>query len=82
MVKLRMTRMGKTNRPFYRLVAIDSKKRRDGRAIEYLGHYDPLKDGENFVVDRERVIYWLDNGAQPSESVASLLQRQGIYASK
>jgi small subunit ribosomal protein S16 len=50
--------------------------------VEYLGHYDPLKENETLVVDRERVIHWLDNGAQPSETVAKLLQKQGIYAGK
>jgi small subunit ribosomal protein S16 len=75
--------MGKRNRPFYRIVAIDSRTSRDGRAIEYLGHYDPLKKkGNATVVDRERVIHWLDQGAQPSESVAKLLRKQGIYTGK
>jgi len=80
LVKLRLTRMGKKNRPFYRLVAIDARKQRDGRAIEYLGHYDPLKEDDPVTLNRERVIYWLDKGAQPTESVVKLLQRQGIHA--
>jgi len=74
--------MGKKNRPFFRIAAQDSRSQRDGRAVEYLGHYDPLKETDNLTVDRERVIYWLDKGAQPTPSVAQLLQKQGIYAGK
>lgn len=82
MVRLRLTRMGKRNRPFYRLIAIDSRKQRDGRAIEYLGHYDPLKETDAVVIDREKVVAWLDKGAQPTQTVANLLRRQGIHTGK
>ena len=74
--------MGKKNRPFYRLVAIDARSQRDGRAVEYLGHYDPLKEENAVVINRERVVYWLDKGAQPSDTVAKILRKQGIYVGK
>ena len=74
--------MGKRNRPFYRLAALDAHAQRDGRAIEYLGTYDPFNEKQPVTVDRERVIFWLERGAQPTESVASLLRKQGISAKK
>ena len=82
MLRLRLTRMGKKHRPFYRLAAIDSRAQRDGRAIEHLGHYDPFNEDNSIVIDRERVVYWLDKGAQPSETVAKLLRKQGIHVGK
>ena len=82
MLRLRLTRMGKKNRPFYRLVAIDARSQRDGRAVEYLGHYDPLKEENAVVINRERVVYWLDKGAQPSDTVAKILRKQGINVGK
>ena len=79
-VKLRLKRMGRTHRPFYRLNAIDSRSPRDGRAIEQLGTYDPInKDKEKqFSANIERCRYWLDHGAIPSETVSSLLKRSGL----
>ena len=74
--------MGKKNRPFYRLVAIDARSQRDGRAVEYLGHYDPLKEENAVVINRERVVYGLDKGAQPSDTVAKILRKQGINVGK
>jgi small subunit ribosomal protein S16 len=79
-VRLRMTRMGRRHRPFFRINAIDSRTPRDGTILEKLGHYDPLeKDrSKQIVLDHERVKYWLDNGAVPSDSVSEILLRQGI----
>jgi len=79
-VKLRLKRMGRSNHPFFRLSAIDSRSPRDGRVIEELGHYDPRnKDqGKQFVVKLDRCRYWLDTGAIPSETVSSLLKRSGV----
>jgi len=79
-VKIRMTRMGRRHRPFFRINAIESRAPRDGRILEKLGHYDPLeKDGEKqIVIKRERVEYWLGQGAVPSDTVAQILLRQGI----
>ena len=73
-VKLRLTRVGKTKQPQYRIVATDSRSPRDGRFIEILGHYNPLTDPSTLVVDREKVDKWLSKGAQPSERVAKLLK--------
>ena len=79
-VKLRLKRMGRANLPFYRLNAVDSRAPRDGRVIEELGYYDPRNKAQDkqvvFKIDRCR--YWLDTGAIPSETVSSLLKKQGV----
>ena len=78
MVVLRLKRMGRRHRPFYRIHAIDRRSPRDGRTIEQLGHYDPLAPEDRQVkVNVERADYWLSVGAQPSRTVASLLKRVG-----
>jgi small subunit ribosomal protein S16 len=79
-VKIRMTRMGRRHRPFFRINAVDSREPRDGRILEKLGHYDPIeKDpAKQIVLDSERVKYWLDKGAIPSDTVSQILLRQGI----
>lgn len=77
-VKLRLRRMGNVNRPFYRLVAIDSRMRRDGRSVEELGHYDPLKRPAIVKFKEEPVLSWLARGAEPSPTVRELLREQGI----
>jgi small subunit ribosomal protein S16 len=79
-VKLRMMRMGRRNRPYFRINAIDSRTPRDGKIIEKLGHYDPIeKDlSKQIVLNTERVKYWLDNGAIPSDTVAEILLKLGI----
>jgi small subunit ribosomal protein S16 len=79
-VKLRMTRMGRRHRPFFRINAVESRTPRDGRVLEKLGHYDPIeKDpAKQIVLDKERAQYWLDKGAIPSDTVSQILLRQGI----
>jgi small subunit ribosomal protein S16 len=79
-VKLRLKRTGRRHLPCYRLNAIDSRAPRDGRVIEELGSYDPLqKEPEKQIsFKRERIEYWLSVGAQPSETVANLLEKAGI----
>ncbi len=77
-VKLRLRRMGNTNRPFYRIVAIDERKRRDGRAIEELGWYDPVKQPATTTLKEEAILSWLDRGATPSETVGRLLRSHGV----
>ena len=74
-VRLRLTRMGRKKKPFYRIVAADSRAPRDGRNIETLGWYDPMANPSGLKVDLERVDYWLGVGAKPSETVASLISR-------
>jgi small subunit ribosomal protein S16 len=75
MVRLRMTRMGRKKRPFYRIVAADSRSPRDGRNIETLGWYDPMTKPSGLKLDIERVDYWLGQGASPSDTVGRLIQR-------
>ena len=79
-VVLRLKRFGRRNRPFYRICVMDRHTRRDGRAIEELGHYSPIdpKKGKHFVLNVERARYWLSVGAQPSRTVASFLRASGI----
>ena len=79
-VKLRLKRMGRRHLPCYRLNAIDSRAPRDGRVIEELGLYDPLQKepDKQISIKRERIEYWLSVGAQPSKTVASLLEKAGI----
>ena len=74
-VKIRMKRVGAKNAPVFRIVVADSRSPRDGKFIEELGTYQPLKKGENFKMDLERAKYWLSKGAQPSDTVASFLKK-------
>ena len=74
-VRLRLARMGRKKRPFYRIVAADQRKPRDGRFIERLGYYDPMKEPNDLKVDLERVDYWLSQGASPSETVNTLIKK-------
>lgn len=78
MVKIRLTRMGKRKMPFYRVVVMDSKKRRDGAYIESLGFYDPMSETGITKVDTEKAIEWLLKGAQPTDSVRSILRKHGV----
>ena len=78
-VKLRLTRRGKKKQPFYRIVATDSRVKRDGKYIEKIGHYNPQTDPAEIVIDEERAFYWLKNGAIPSDTVKSLLSKKGIW---
>lgn len=81
-VRIRMTRLGRKNRPFFRVGVYDVRTRRDGEPVEVLGTYDPLgtqgKDSEHVKLDMERVKYWLSVGAIPSEVMASILKKEGI----
>jgi small subunit ribosomal protein S16 len=79
-VRLRLKRMGRRHRPFYRIAAIDTRHPRDGRTIEELGIYDPeeKEPTKQIRLERERIEYWLKVGAQPSDTVRDLLKRNGI----
>ena len=72
-VKLRLKRMGSKQKPFYRIVAADSRSPRDGRFIETVGTYNPIKDKSATTINEERVMYWLNNGAEPTDTVRSIL---------
>ena len=78
MVKLRSQRYGKTKAPFYRIVATDSRNPRDGRFIEIVGTYNPLTNPATVNLDEEKVLKWLELGAKPTDTVRSLLSKQGI----
>ena len=77
-VKIRLRRMGQKKAPFYRIVAADSRAPRDGRFIEILGFYNPRSNPVEIKVDEEKVLKWLNNGAQPSDTVRSILSKEGI----
>ena len=72
---IRLKRMGSNKKPFFRIVVADRQFPRDGRFIEELGHYDPLKKENNVTLDKERINYWISKGAKPSETVQSILKK-------
>lgn len=77
-VKLRLKRMGSKQKPFYRIVAADSRSPRDGKFIELVGTYNPIKGQEVVSIDEEKALKWLNNGAEPTETVRNILSKQGI----
>ena len=77
-VKLRLRRLGRKKRPIYGVVAADSRSPRDGRYIEDLGRYSPVSEPAEIKLERDRILYWLGQGAQPSDTVKSLLSSEGI----
>jgi small subunit ribosomal protein S16 len=79
-VKLRLMRMGKKKQPTYRIVATDARSPRDGRFIEIVGHYDPRHEPSTIVVKNDRAVAWLQQGAQPTETVRKLLEVSGAWA--
>lgn len=81
-VKIRLRRVGTKNVPIYRIVVADGRSPRDGRFIENIGTYDPRKAGENFKVDLERAKVWIKKGAQPSDTVRSILKKAEQALSK
>jgi small subunit ribosomal protein S16 len=74
-VKIRMKRVGTKNTPVYRVVVADSRSPRDGKCIEEIGTYQPLKPGDNFTLKLDRAQYWISKGAQPSDTVASFIKK-------
>jgi small subunit ribosomal protein S16 len=76
--KIRLMRMGRKKRPFYRVVVADSKARRDGRFIEILGYYNPLVEPAEVKIDEEKALKWLSDGAIPTDTVKNILSRAGI----
>lgn len=79
-VKIRMKRVGAKNAPVFRIVVADSRSPRDGKFIEELGTYQPLKKGNNYSLNLERANYWVSKGAQPSETVASFMKKSNKAA--
>jgi small subunit ribosomal protein S16 len=78
MVKIRLRRMGRRNRPFYRVVVADSRSPRDGKFIDIIGHYNPLTEPATISIDGEKALKWLSYGAQPTDTVRRLLAKLGI----
>jgi small subunit ribosomal protein S16 len=79
-VKLRLTRVGKTKQPQYRVIAADSRRARDGRFIEILGQYNPRTEPSTITIDNDKAVKWLMEGAQPTERVRKLLEISGAWA--
>ena len=79
-VVMRLARYGAKKRPFYRIVVADSRCPRDGRFLEILGTFNPLRETENLEINQEKAVSWLKKGVQPSTTVKSLLKKKGIEA--
>ena len=78
-VKIRLSRQGKKKAPFYRLVVADSRSPRDGKFIELIGTYNPMTEPASVTINEERALYWLKEGALPSDTARGLLKKQGIW---
>ncbi len=78
MVKIRLKRMGMKKKPFYRVIVADERSPRDGRFIEEIGYYDPMKKPSDIKIDKEKAMDWMKKGAQPTDSVRILLKRSGV----
>ncbi|MBW2437394.1 MAG: 30S ribosomal protein S16 [Desulfobacterales bacterium] len=79
-VRIRLARHGAKKKPFYRIVVADGESPRDGKFLEKVGTYDPLKDPAEITLNPDRIKYWIDKGAIPSDTVKSLFQKEGIFA--
>ena len=79
MVRIRLSRRGKKRQPLYRVVVADQKAKRDGRFIEHIGNYNPHTDPSTYNIDEARALHWLSVGAQPSDAVRRLLDKQGTF---
>ena len=78
MVKMRLTRLGDKKSPFYRIVVVDGRQARDGKYIDKIGHYNPITDPAELVIDADKAKDWLAKGVQPTETVKSLLVKAGV----
>jgi small subunit ribosomal protein S16 len=79
-LKIRLQRVGAKNRPFFRVVVVDERKKRDGSVVENIGQYQPITKEGTFNIKEERVLDWLKKGAQPSDTVKNLLKKNGVWA--
>ncbi|KUJ96568.1 MAG: 30S ribosomal protein S16 [Desulfonauticus sp. 38_4375] len=77
-LKLRLTRMGSKKKPFYRVVAVNSENKRDGRALEIIGYYNPMTEPPEIKIDPEKLKKWMERGAKPTDTVRSLLKKAGL----
>ena len=78
-VKIRLQRFGTKKRPFYRVVAVDGRERRDGSVIDYIGKYQPISNNTQFEINEEKTLKWLKKGAQPTDTMLNLLKKAGIW---
>lgn len=78
-VKIRLKRMGAKKKPFYRVIVADSRSPRDGKFIDHIGHYNPISDPVDVKIDAEKAIKWLNDGAQPTDTVKDLFKKHGVY---
>jgi len=78
-VKIRLQRVGTKKKPFYRVVVMDERKRRDGVEIENVGRYQPISEENQFVINEDRILHWLKKGAQPTETIAKMLRKSGVW---
>ena len=78
-VKIRLKRMGAKKKPFYRVIVADSRSPRDGKFIDHISHYNPISEPVDVKIDEEKAIKWLNNGAQPTDTVKDLFKKHGIY---
>lgn len=76
MLKIKLSRTGKKNQPSYRFVVAEARSKRDGKCVEFLGHYNPLTDPPTIKIDNKKLKYWLSCGAQPTETVRKLIKRE------
>lgn len=81
-VKIRLTRMGSKKKPFYRVVVADSRAPRDGKFIDQIGYFNPLLESDQVKLDVEKANHWLNNGAQPTDTVKALFKKHGVYEAK
>ena len=81
-VKIRLTRMGSKKKPFYRVVVADSRSPRDGKFIDQIGTFNPLLESNQVKLDAEKANHWLNNGAQPTDTVKALFKKHGVYDAK
>jgi small subunit ribosomal protein S16 len=77
LLAIKLTRMGAKKRPFYRIIVAEKRSKRDGKFIEAIGHYDPLKQPGELKINHDRFNYWIDHGAQPTETVRQLVKKSG-----
>ncbi|MBS7527469.1 MAG: small subunit ribosomal protein [Clostridiales bacterium] len=81
-VKIRLTRMGSKKKPFYRVVVADSRSPRDGKFIDQIGYFNPVAEADQVKLDTEKALKWLNQGAQPTDTVKALFKKNGVYDAK
>ena len=78
-VKIRLQRVGTKKKPFYRIIAVDGREKRDGKCIDQLGRYQPIVEGEQFIIDETKLFHWLGKGAEPTHTIMQLLKKKGLW---